>query len=119
MSTTVLIAEDELLIALDIMDELDTAGFKTIGPFAETKGAIDHCQRVTLPDCAVLDVRLRDGESFPLADWLSAQQVPVVFHSGHASPGELAARYPLARICPKPALTSELAEMVAQLCEAK
>jgi DNA-binding NarL/FixJ family response regulator len=118
MSTTVLVAEDEFLIAMDVMDELDMAGFQTIGPFAEISGALDCCRR-KLPDCAVLDVRLRDGESYPLADWLAAQQVPVVFHSAHASARELAARYPHARICPKPASTSSLAEAVAQLCDAR
>ncbi len=116
MSTTVLVAEDELLIAMDVMDELDMAGFQTIGPFAEIKGAMDYCQR-KLPDCAVLDVNLRDGESYPLADWLAAQQVPVVFHSAHASLHELRARYPKARVCPKPASMTSLAEVVAQLCD--
>ena len=118
MSTTVLVAEDEMLIAMDVMDELDMAGFQTIGPFPDTSGALDYCQR-KLPDCAVLDVRLRDGESYPLADWLAAQQVPVVFHSAHASVRELSARYPNARVCPKPATKSALVEVVAQLCDAR
>lgn len=118
MSPIVLVAEDELLIAMDVMDELDLAGFQTIGPFADIKRALDYCQR-KLPDCAVLDVCLRDGESYPLADWLAAQQVPVVFHSAHASERELSARYPLARFCPKPASKSALAEVVAQLCAAR
>ena len=116
MSTTVLVAEDEMLIAMDVMDELDIAGFQTIGPFADTSGALDYCQR-KLPDCAVLDVRLRDGESYPLADWLAFHQVPVVFHSAHACARELAARYPNARVCPKPAEKAHLVELVAQLCD--
>ena len=67
MSITVLVAEDELLIAMDVMDELGAAGFVTVGPFAKTSQALDYCRSHT-PDCAVLDVRLQDGESFPLAD---------------------------------------------------
>ena len=118
MSTTVLVVEDELLIALDVMDELDMAGFEAIGPFADVSRAMEFCQR-KLPDCAVLDIRLRDGESYPLADWLAAQRVPVVFHSAHASVTDLKARYPQAHICPKPAVKSRLVGLVAQLVDAR
>ena len=117
MSQTVLVAEDELLIAMDVMDELDMAGFRTIGPFADTERALEYCAR-TLPDCAILDVRLRDGDSYPLADWLADRHVPVVFHSAHASASELSARYPQAMVCPKPSSQSALVALVAQLCEA-
>ena len=114
MSRTVLVAEDEFLIAMDVMDELDAAGFQTVGPFAEAGRALDFC-RTRVPDCAVLDVRLRDGESYPLADFLAERRVPVVFHSAHASKHELAARYPTARVCPKPSPTTALARTVAEL----
>jgi len=114
MSRTVLIAEDEFLIAMDVMDELDAAGFQTVGPFAEIGRALDYC-RAHIPDCAVLDVRLRDGESYPLADFLAERHVPVVFHSAHASGRELAARYPQARLCPKPWPTTALAQTVSDL----
>lgn len=117
MSATVLVVEDELLIALDVMDELDMAGFEPVGPFADVSRALEFCRR-RLPDCAVLDIRLRDGESYPLADWLAAQRVPVVFHSGHAQSEELKSRYPGAGICPKPALKSNLVGLVAKLCAA-
>ena len=117
MSTTVLVAEDELLIALDVMDELEGAGFVTVGPFARTAEALDYCRTHT-PDCAVLDVRLADGDCYPLADLLSSREVPVVFHSGHAARGALAARYPEMRICPKPARSSQIAAIVSEACSA-
>lgn len=112
MSMTVLVAEDELLIAMDVMDELGAAGFVTVGPFARTAQALEYCRSHT-PDCAVLDIRLQDGESYPLADFLTERHIPVVFHSGHAARQALALRYPGARICPKPSV-SQLAEMVAE-----
>jgi len=116
MPATVLIAEDELLIAMDVMDELGAAGFVTIGPFAKTSQALDYC-RANTPDCAVLDVRLADGESFPLADLLAERNVPIIFHSGHAARSALRERYPQMRVCPKPALAQELAAVVTELCE--
>ncbi len=117
MSATVLVAEDELLIAMDLIDELDAAGFVTIGPFSRTSQALDYCRSHT-PDCAVLDVRLEDGECYPLADLLSRRNVPIVFHSGHAGRDTLAGRYPDMAICPKPSQSSEIAATVSELVEA-
>jgi DNA-binding LytR/AlgR family response regulator len=115
MSATVLVAEDELLIALDIVDELEGAGFRIAGPFARARDAIEFC-RQRMPDCAVLDVRLQDGECFPLADLLAEQGAPIVFHSGHASRQGLSERYPQAEVCPKPAPSARIAALVRNLC---
>jgi CheY-like chemotaxis protein len=116
MLTTVLVAEDEPMIAMTVVDELGEAGFFTVGPFATTSQALAYCRKHT-PDCAVLDVRLEDGESYPLADFLAQREVPVVFYSGHAAPHELMKRYPGFRVCPKPAAAFQLAAIVAQLRE--
>jgi DNA-binding response OmpR family regulator len=116
MSITVLVAEDELLIAMDVMDELDAAGFVTVGPFAKTSQALEYCKSHT-PDCAILDVRLQDGESYPLADFLSERHVPLIFHSGHARRQALLERYPDTKVCPKPSGSSQIAQMVSTLCD--
>ena len=115
MSVTVLIAEDELLIALDIVEELNEAGFDTVGPFASAGQAIEHCLTKT-PDCAVLDVRLQDGDCFRLADMLTERQVPIVFHSSHASRRGLKMRYRGAEVCPKPAASAAISRLVESLC---
>lgn len=52
--------------------------------------------------CAILDVRLRDGEVFPAADRLAQAGVPIIFHSGHADRQGLEDRYPGALVCAKP-----------------
>ncbi len=115
MLPEVLVAEDELLIAMDIMDELSAAGFSTIGPFATRSQALDYCRTHT-PDCAILDVRLQDGDCFPLADFLVAQRVPIIFHSGHANRLALSERYNDAAVLPKPSPTSQIAIVVERLC---
>lgn len=114
MLTTVLVAEDEPMIAMNVMDELGEAGFFAVGPFATTSQALAYCRKHT-PDCAVLDLRLEDGESFPLADFLARLAVPVVFHSGSAGLDELTQRYPGVRVCPKPAPASQLAAIVSEV----
>ena len=52
--------------------------------------------------CAILDVRLRDGEVFPAAERLHDAGVPLIFHSGHADERALQSRYPGAAVCGKP-----------------
>jgi two-component system, response regulator PdtaR len=116
MSIAVLIAEDEFLIAIDVIDELSAAGFEPVGPFSTTAQALEYCQAHT-PDCAVLDVRLGDDVSLPIADLLTEREVPVIFYSGHASAAALRERYPKGRVCPKPAASNALAALVAEVCE--
>lgn len=107
MSKAVLIAEDELIIAMDIESIVEEAGFAvadTCDTVACTLTAIERA----LPSCAVLDVRLLDGEVFPAADKLSEAGVPLIFHSGHADEANLRRRYPAAQVCPKPTSPSKL-----------
>ncbi|HET9510733.1 MAG TPA: response regulator [Sphingomonas sp.] len=110
MADTVLLVEDELLIALDLQATIEDAGFAVEGPcmtVEEAQDAIDRCSGGLV--AALLDVRLADGTVFPAADRLYADGVPIIFHSGHADTSDLRARYPTATICPKPSAPSSLA----------
>lgn len=110
MADTVLLVEDELLIALDLQATIEDAGFAVEGPcmtVIEAQDAIDRCGGALV--AALLDVRLADGNVFPAADRLYADGVPIIFHSGHADTSDLRARYPTATICPKPSAPASLA----------
>lgn len=108
---TVLVAEDEMLIAEDLRFALVEAGHDVIGPFPSTSDAMtaigDHA-----PDIAVLDVRLLDGDVFPLAEVLRSRGTRIIFHSGHARPTELIARFPEARVILKPANGNAVIEAI-------
>ena len=58
MSKTVLIVEDEFLVAMDLEDIVSQAGYSVIGiaPDQETVSRMD-----ALPDVALVDLNLRDG----------------------------------------------------------
>ena len=99
---TVLLAEDEMLIAEDLRFELVRSGHHVVGPFPTTADALAAIQNEA-PDVAVLDVRLLDGDVFPLAEQLRSRGTRIIFHSGHAKPAELIARFPEARVIVKPA----------------
>lgn len=111
MGRQVLLVEDEPLVAMEIQDIIEEIGLSADGPFASVAGA---CK--ALPDldpcCAVLDVRLRDGEVFPLADQLAARGVPLIFHSGHMPRPEILKRYPAALFCEKPCLPRDLTQAI-------
>ncbi|MBH0112585.1 response regulator [Novosphingobium sp. YJ-S2-02] len=116
MSGGVLIAEDELIVAIDIETIVEEAGF-SVADTCETVTATLAAIERALPACAVLDVRLLDGEVYPAADALSAAGVPLIFHSGHADEANLRERYPQAQVCPKPSSPSTLRAALARAME--
>lgn len=104
---TVMIVEDELLVALDLETIVEDSGYQFDGPYvsvAETNAALDR----RMPECAILDVRLKDGEVFPVADRLQRAQIPMIFHSGHADILDLLDRYPGSQVCNKPSTPKQL-----------
>ena len=103
----IMVCEDEFIVALDLQLLIEEFGYEVIGPFASVEKAIEMIE-VIRPDGAVLDVRLQDGEVFPLADKLAELGVPLVFHSGHVNADEIRAKYPDAACCQKPVNTRQL-----------
>ncbi len=106
---TVLLVEDEMFVALDIQMTLEDEDWQVSGPFASTHEALEFLETNTV-DCAILDVRLTDGEVFPVADRLTSSGIPFVFHSGHANPSKLEQDYPQSLVCQKPCHPNALVE---------
>ncbi len=102
----VMICEDEAIVALDLRMLVEDLGYTVVGPFSTVSQSLEACGEQI--DAAILDVQLRDGEIFPVAERLSSQGVVVIFHSGHAYENELAKDYPTAKFCPKPARVEHL-----------
>jgi len=97
----ILIVEDEYLIACEIADALVEAGAFVVGPVARIDDALKLLETGSPLDGAVLDIHLQGDTSFPLADALAAQGVPVVFATGYGSEG-IPERYREIRRCEKP-----------------
>lgn len=77
----ILVIEDELIIALDLIDLLEEAGFVVKGPAATVAAALillDHEH----PDAAVLDLNLGHEWSTPVAEALHRRGVPFLISSG-------------------------------------
>lgn len=113
MPPSVLVAEDELIIGVDLCDTVAEAGYSVEGPHDRLDAAMLSIQKHR-PDVAILDVRLDDGDVFPLAEALLKENVPVIFHSGEVSLEEMRERFPQALACSKPCPPSKMIEMVRE-----
>ena len=83
IGASVLIVEDEPLIAFDIASLVEAADCKVIGPFATVSDAAFAATTDQI-DIAVLDVRLRGAPVWPVAEILQALGVPFLFLTGYA-----------------------------------
>ena len=109
----VLVAEDELLIALLIEEDLRRSGFFIIGPFADLEEAEWTASTAEI-DVAVLDINMNGHVSFQIADRLSTRGIPFVFLSGYG-PASVPQRYRNAPMIAKPHDPRLLVNMVWQL----
>lgn len=110
---TILVAEDEPIVAWDLCDTVEEAGYIVEGPFDDISSAMLAYQKQK-PDLAILDVQLGDGNVFPLAEQLMAENIPVIFHSGNFAPGEVNDRFPGSCALSKPCPPAKILESVQQ-----
>lgn len=110
--TTVLIAEDEPMVAALLEDLLTDAGYRVF--VGETLYQATALAGENAIDVAILDVRLGKQESFPLADSLRQRGVPLLFASGHGRDG-LPERFADASVLQKPYDMKALKQMLVTL----
>ena len=79
----ILVVEDEVLIALEIEERLKGLGCEIVGPVGRLERALELARSTAL-DGAVLDVNVKGGLVYPVAEELLARQVPVIFSTGYA-----------------------------------
>ncbi len=116
LNARVLVAEDDPLVAFDVMGGLLKAGARILGPAMSVERAIELAQSEVI-DCAVLDVMLRDGPVFPAAQILKEKGAGIVFHTGHIKPESLKERWPDAAVLIKPVPMNLLIRSVTEVCK--
>jgi DNA-binding response OmpR family regulator len=79
---TILLVEDEFLLALHIEELLHSRGGTVLGPFRMLDDAMRAAQHEEF-DFAILDVNLNGTMVYPLADDLLARGIPFLFLSGY------------------------------------
>jgi CheY-like chemotaxis protein len=87
----ILVVEDEMLIAMVIEDAVHDSGGQVVGPAATLEKALKLVEEEGF-DAAILDVTIRGGKVYPVAELLLKRGIPFVFASGYgdwALPEEL------------------------------
>lgn len=82
---TVLILEDEPLIAMSMQALVEDQGWQVLGPFATVEAALGELEAGAAVSCALLDCNLGSEPSWPVADLLATRGVPFAFTSGQSS----------------------------------
>lgn len=83
---TVLIVEDEPLIAMSLEDALLDQGVTCLGPAGSVAAALGMIEAGGF-DIALLDVNLRGERVDAVADRLAAAGIPFIFTTGHGAEG--------------------------------
>lgn len=89
MPKTVLIVEDEFLIALDLQLTLELHGWRVLGPVASVREALQLLKE-ELPSVALLDVNLGHELVTPVAEFLQIHEVPFAVASAYPRPEQFA-----------------------------
>ena len=83
---TILIVEDEPLIAMMLEDFLESLGHNVAGTCDSVAGALDKVEKGGF-DLAILDVNLKGENVWPVASRLRERKVPfVIATGGHVDP---------------------------------
>lgn len=112
---SILIVEDEPLIAMMLEDFLESLGHRVVGTVDNVEAALDHVGRGGF-DVAIVDVQLRDGEqAWPIADRLVETGTPfVIATGGHVEPPPEA--HADAPVLAKPYTIDAIEPALAQAC---
>jgi CheY-like chemotaxis protein len=110
----VLVVEDEMLIAMEIGDVLKALGCEVVGPAAKLEDALELSGKETF-DAAILDVTIRGGQVFPVAEKLLERNIPFVLASRYGDWALPETMRDLPRLT-KPFTATDLEDLVRFLC---
>ena len=83
-NASVLVVEDEALIAMDLQALLEDAGYRVVGPANTTAAALALLSGGD-PDVALLDVNLGRSDVFGVANELANRKTKLIFLTGHTA----------------------------------
>jgi CheY-like chemotaxis protein len=102
---SILIVEDEALIAAMLQDMLEDLGARVVGPAYNLEHGCELA-RTAACDAAVLDVSLKGQTAGALAQILSQREVPFILATGYV--GEISKAWPDVPVIEKPYSADDL-----------
>lgn len=85
----ILVVEDEPIVAMMLEDMLADMGCVVVGPAARVAEAVALAEAEAI-DAAILDVNIKGGCSYPVADRLRLRGIPYLFATGYGLEGRAA-----------------------------
>jgi two-component sensor histidine kinase len=113
---TVLLVEDNMIIAMDGEDALRDLGADVLT--AASVGRAREAIALHAVDLAVLDFNLGHESSLPVADLLAERGIPFLFATGYGDGLELPARFAQVTLVKKPYSGTTLAQALAPVIDA-
>jgi DNA-binding response OmpR family regulator len=104
---SVLIVEDELLVAMDVEAILLDASLQVLGPVPDVRRALSLLEK-TIPDAVCLDMNLNGSPSTPIAEDLKRRDIPFVIVTGYSDRNVTNPAFEGAPIVHKPFSASDL-----------
>ncbi len=112
---SVLVVEDEPLIALELESLLTDEGADVVGSRCTPAQSLRLARRAPL-SAALLDVRLGHHTVASVAEALTSRGVPFAFYTGQTEADEVRARWPRAPVIAKPSPARQLVAVINSLC---
>lgn len=98
---SIMVIEDDYLIARSLADLLRHSGAEVVGPFGWLQDATREAAMAPNVDAALVDVNLHGEASYPVVDVLLSRGAHVVFMTGYAR-NSIKPAYARCGICTKP-----------------
>lgn len=102
----ILVVEDEAMIAMMLESTLQRLGITVLGPIGRLSDALDIARSDAF-DGAILDVTIRGGNVYAVAEILVRRGIPFVLATGHAA-HHLPASLQAQRLLRKPYSTADV-----------
>lgn len=116
VSPRILVVEDEMLVALLIVDMVTELGFEVVGPAMRLGPGLAMAREEHF-ELAILDLNLASEKSFAIADVLQLRGIPFIFATGYGAQGLDEARRGI-RTLQKPFDLQELARAIGEVLPA-
>ena len=110
----ILLLEDEPLIAMELAEIISAAGGTVAASIRTAQEALGFFDEANI-DVAILDVHLRTGTSFEVAEALAELKIPFVFCTGGGQDQRHIAKWPDVPVIVKPYRAGVVVETLSKL----
>lgn len=114
---SILIVEDEAMIACDLEDVVRCFGGEVAALCLDLDSAIETAEAAAF-DAAILDYNIGGRTVHPVADILRQRGIPFIFNTAIGERAELVVRYEGAEVCRKPVTDDELVNALQRVMTA-